>query len=59
VLVERETSALADLSDAVATTRARTDLIAARHPLDEPDGFCLLDKSGAVLITFKFLARSQ
>jgi hypothetical protein len=33
VPVERETSALADLSDAVATTRARVDLVAARHPL--------------------------
>jgi hypothetical protein len=47
VPVERETSALADLSDAVATTRARVDLVAARHPLAEPDGFRLLDTSGA------------
>jgi hypothetical protein len=56
VPVERETSALGNLADAVATTRARAELIAARHPRDEPDGFRLLDSSGAVLITFKFLA---
>jgi hypothetical protein len=52
--VEMETSALFDLSDAVATTRARVDLVAARNPLKEPDGFRLLDRTGAVLITFKF-----
>ena len=55
VPVERETSALGNLADAVTTTRARADLVAARHPLEEPDGFRLLDTSGAVLITFKFL----
>jgi hypothetical protein len=54
VPVDRETSALADLSDAVATTRARVGLVMGRHPLAEPDGFRLLDRSGAVLITFKF-----
>jgi hypothetical protein len=59
VPVERETSAFADLSDAVATTRARVDLVTARHPLAEPDGFRLLDTSGAVLITFKFLTKRQ
>jgi hypothetical protein len=56
VPVERETSALGNLADAVATTRSRAALVAARHPLDEPDGFHLLNASGAVLITFKFLA---
>jgi hypothetical protein len=45
VTVETETSALADLADAVATTRARANAIAARHP----------SASGAVLITFKFV----
>jgi hypothetical protein len=59
VPVERETSALADLSDAVATTRARVELVAARHPLDEPDGFRVLDLTGAVLIAFKFLTKRQ
>jgi hypothetical protein len=57
VPVAKDTSALADLSDAVATTRARVDLVMARHPLAEPDGFRLLDTSGAVLITFKFLTK--
>jgi hypothetical protein len=56
VTVERETSALANLADAVATTRARVDLVAARHPLEVPDGFRLIDATGAVVITFKFLA---
>jgi hypothetical protein len=58
VLIDRETSALADLSDAVPTTRARVDLVTARHPLAEPDGFRLLDTSGSVLITFKFPTKS-
>ncbi len=57
ITVEQETSALGNLADAVMTTRARAQLVAARHPLDEPDGFRLLDTSGAVLITFKFVAR--
>jgi hypothetical protein len=55
VTVETETSALADLADAVATTRARANAIAARHPSEEPDSFRLMDSSGAVLITFKFV----
>jgi hypothetical protein len=59
VLVDRETSALGDLADAVATTRARVDVVAARHPLGEPDGFRLIDSTGAVLITFKFLSKRQ
>jgi hypothetical protein len=56
VPVEKETSALSNLADAVATTRARAGLVAARHPREEPDGFRLIDRTGAVLITFKFLA---
>ncbi len=59
VPVDRETSALGNLADAVATTRARAELVAARHPLDEPDGFRLLDPTGAVLITFKFLSKHR
>jgi hypothetical protein len=59
VPVDRETSALGNLADAVATTRARAELVAARHPLDEPDGFRLLDLTGAVLITFKLLTKRQ
>ena len=59
VPVDRETSALGNLADAVATTRARAELVAARHPLDEPDGFRLLDLTGAVPITFKLLTKRQ
>ena len=50
VTVERETSALANLADAVATARARAEAVVARHPRDEPDSFRLVDSSGAVLI---------
>jgi hypothetical protein len=59
VPVERETSSLGNFADAVATTRSRAALVAARHPLKEPDGFRLMDSSGAVLITFKFLAERR
>jgi hypothetical protein len=56
VTVERETSALANLADAVTTARARAEAVVARHPRDEPDSFRLVDSSGAVLITFKFVS---
>jgi hypothetical protein len=55
VTVGRETSAVANVADAVASARARADVVVARHPLDTPDSFRLIDTSGAVLITFKFL----
>ena len=55
VPIERETSALADLADAVTTARARADAIVARHPRDQPDSFRLINSSGAILITFKFV----
>jgi hypothetical protein len=58
ITVERETSALTNLADAVLTTRARAEAVAARHPRDEPDCFRLIDSTGAVLITFKFLLRT-
>jgi|HubBroStandDraft_6_1064221.scaffolds.fasta_scaffold1847770_1 hypothetical protein len=57
ITVEQETSALGNLADAAMTTRARAELVVARHRLDEPDGFRLLDTPGTVLITFKFVAR--
>jgi hypothetical protein len=58
VTVERETSALANLADAVAAVRWRADAVAARHPRETPDSFRLIDPSGTVLITFKFALRS-
>jgi putative NIF3 family GTP cyclohydrolase 1 type 2 len=57
VAVEKETSAVANVADAVAAARARADVIVARHPREEPDTFRLIDPSGAVLITFKFLTK--
>jgi hypothetical protein len=55
VAVEREMPAMVDLAEAVDAARWRADTVAARHPLDAPDGFRLIDTSGEVLITFKFL----
>jgi hypothetical protein len=54
VTVERETSAIANVADAVAATRARADVVVARHPREEPDSFRLIDQNGAVLMTVKF-----
>jgi hypothetical protein len=59
VLVEREVSALSNVEDAVAAARARAEVVAARHPRQEPDSFRLVDPSGAVRMTFKFFARRR
>jgi hypothetical protein len=59
VTVERETSAVANVADAVAAARARADTVVARHPYDEPDTFRLIDSAGAVLITFKFFCERR
>jgi hypothetical protein len=57
VVVEKETSAVANVADAVAAARARADVVVAHRPREEPDTFRLIDPSGAVLITFKFLTK--
>jgi hypothetical protein len=54
--VERERSAMVNLAEAVDAARWRANIVMARHPLDAPDGFRLIDTSGAVLITYKFLS---
>jgi hypothetical protein len=54
-MVERESSAMVNLAEAVDSARWRANTVMARHPLDTPDGFRLIDPSGDVLITFKFL----
>jgi hypothetical protein len=56
VTVEKETSAVANVADAVAAARARAEVVVARHPREEPDSFRLVDPSGAVLMTVKFFA---
>ena len=43
--VERETSVLANAEDAIAAARARADVVATRHPGQEPDSFRLIDLS--------------
>jgi hypothetical protein len=53
--IERETSAMVNLAEAVDAARWRADKVVARHPLDEPDSFRLIDPTGAVRITFRFL----
>ena len=55
VTVEQETSALVSLAEAVDAARWRAETVVARHPLDEPDSFRLVDPTGAVRITFTFL----
>ena len=59
VRIETETSELANVAGAVATTRARATVIAARHPSEEEDSFRLMDLPGVVLITFKFSCGRQ
>jgi hypothetical protein len=59
VTVERETSALANVADAVAAARARADVVVARHPREEPDSFRLIDRSGTALMTVKFFTRRR
>jgi hypothetical protein len=55
--VERESLAMVDLAEAVDSARWRANMVMTRHPLDAPDGFRLIDTSGEVLITFKFLTK--
>jgi hypothetical protein len=59
VPIAKETSAVANVADAVAAARARADVVVERHPREEPDTFRLIDPSGAVLITFKFLSEHR
>jgi hypothetical protein len=60
VTIERETSALVNLAEAVDSARWRADAVVARHPLDAPDTFRLIDPpSGAVLMTFKFFCERR
>jgi hypothetical protein len=56
VTIERETSAIANVADAVDAARARADVVVARHPRDEPDSFRLVEQNGAVLMTVKFFS---
>jgi hypothetical protein len=49
--VERETSVLANAEDAIAAARARADVVAKRHPGQEPDSFRLIDATGTIVGT--------
>jgi hypothetical protein len=60
VTVERESFALADLANAVTIARWRAVAVAARHPLEKPDGFRLIDDStGAFVLTVKLYDRER
>jgi hypothetical protein len=50
--VERETSVLANADDAIAAARARADVVATRHPGQEPDSFRLIDATGTIVGSF-------
>jgi len=50
--VERETSVLASAAEAIAAARARTDVVATRHPGQEPDSFRLIDATGTIVGSF-------
>jgi hypothetical protein len=50
--VERETSVLANAQDAIAAARARADVVATRHPGQEPDSFRLIDATGTIVGSF-------
>jgi hypothetical protein len=50
--VERETSVLANAEDAIAAARARVDVVATRHPGQEPDSVRLIDATGTIVGRF-------
>ena len=54
VTIEREAFALASLVNAVTAARFRAVAVAARHPLEKPDSFRLVDDAtGAIVLTVK------
>jgi hypothetical protein len=57
--VERETSVLANAEDAIAAARARADVVATRHPGQEPDSFRLIDATGTILGVFPVRDRKR
>jgi hypothetical protein len=57
--VERETSVLANAEEAIAAARARADVVATRHPGQEPDGFRLIDATGTILGVFRVHHRTR
>jgi hypothetical protein len=59
-LVERESSALASLANAVTAARFRAAAVAARHPLEKPDSFRVFDdQTGATVLTVKLHDRQR
>jgi hypothetical protein len=60
VTVEREGFALADLANAVTIARWRAVAVAARHPLEKPNSFRLIDDAtGAIVLTVKLYDRMR
>jgi hypothetical protein len=55
---ERETFALASLANAVTAARFRAVAVAARHPLEMPDSFRLIDDAtGTIVLTVNMYDR--
>jgi hypothetical protein len=52
VPVEKETSVLTDEAKVIASTAARAEEVARRHPDRELDGFRLTDPTGKILGVF-------
>jgi hypothetical protein len=60
VTVEREAFALANLANAVTAARFRAVAVVARHPLEKPDSFRLIDDAtGAIVLTVKLYDRGR
>jgi hypothetical protein len=59
VLVDKDSTVLADEAEAVADARSRAAEIVARHPEHRPDSFRLTDASGKVFGVFPIYARGD
>ncbi len=60
VTIEKEAFALASLANAVTAARFRSDVVAARHPLQKPDSFRLIDDAtGAIVLTVRLYDRER
>jgi hypothetical protein len=59
-LVERDSSALVSLANAVTAARFRSVAVAARHPLEKPDSFRVFDDcTGTTVLTVKLHDRQR
>jgi hypothetical protein len=59
MLVDKDTTVLANEAQAVANARSRAAEIAARHPKRRPDSFRLTDATGKVFGVFPIYERGD